>query len=51
VVEDHKTISKSVFVLEEMIREAKAKNINIDMSMVEKVLEEKGRLEAERELR
>ena len=50
-VENHKTISKSVHVLEEMIKEAKSKNIIIDISMVEKTREEKGRLEAERELR
>jgi len=34
-----------------MIKEAKSKNIIIDMTMVEKTREEKGRLEAERELR
>jgi hypothetical protein len=51
VVENHKTISKSVYVLEEMIKEAKAKNINVDMEVIEKTAHEKGRLEAERELR
>lgn len=51
VVENHKTISKSVFLLEEMIKESKLKNIIIDSSMIEKTSHEKGRLEAERELR
>jgi hypothetical protein len=51
VVENHKTISKSVYLLEEMVKEAKDKNIIIDNETVEKTLKEKGRLEAERELR
>ena len=51
VVENHKTISKSVYMLEEMIKESKSKNILIDTSVIDKTSKEKSRLEAERELR
>ena len=51
VVENHKTIEKSVFILEEMIKEAKDKSIGLDMIVVEKTFSEKNRLLAEKELR
>ena len=50
-VENHKTISKSVYLLEEMIKEAQDKNIEICGETLENTSIEKSRLLAERELR
>jgi hypothetical protein len=51
VVEDHKIIEKSVFVLEQMIKEAKERNIELDIDVSQKAYLEKNRLLAERDLR
>lgn len=50
-VENHKTIEKSVFLLEEMIKNAKESNIELDTQVIEKCYNEKSRLLAEKELR
>jgi hypothetical protein len=50
-VENHKTIEKSVFLLEEMIKDAKNHNIELDLQIIEKSYLEKNRLLAEKELR
>jgi ankyrin repeat protein len=50
-VENHKSIEKSVFQLEEMVRVAKQHNIELDFSIIEKAYLEKNRLLAEKELR
>jgi hypothetical protein len=50
-VENHKTIEKSVFLLEEMIKDAKNQNIQLDLQIIEKSYLEKNRLLAEKELR
>lgn len=51
VVDNHKTIEKSVYVLEMMIKEAKANRIDLATDIVEKATLEKNRLLAEKELR
>jgi len=51
VVTDHKTISKSLYVLEEMIKESKDNNINLDLGILDLVNCDKKRLVAEKELR
>jgi hypothetical protein len=50
-VENHKTIEKSVFLLEEMIKDAQNNNIELDVQIIEKSFLEKNRLLAEKELR
>jgi hypothetical protein len=51
VVEDHKIIEKSVYMLEQMLVEAKARNIELDIDVMQKAYLEKNRLLAERDLR
>jgi ankyrin repeat protein len=51
VVENHKTIEKSVYVLEQMVQTAKDSNVELDVRVIERVLVEKNRLIAEKELR
>lgn len=51
VVDNHKTIEKSVYLLDEMLRDAKERDIPLDLSVVEKAEFQKKRLLAEKELR
>lgn len=51
VVENHKTIEKSVHQLDEMIQNAKENKIELDINVVEKAFLQKNRLLAEKELR
>jgi ankyrin repeat protein len=51
IVDDHKIIEKSVFTLEQMIKEAKERNIELDISVAQNAFLEKNRLLAERDLR
>ena len=51
VVENHKTIEKSVYLLDEMLRNAKENDVPLDSSVVEKAEFQKKRLLAEKELR
>jgi hypothetical protein len=51
VVENHKIIEKSVFTLEQMIKEAKERNIDLDIDVAQNAFLEKNRLLAERDLR
>lgn len=51
VVDNHKTIEKSVYLLEEMLKDAQDNSIPLDNSVVEKAHLEKQRLLAEKELR
>ncbi len=51
VVENHKTIEKSVFLLDEMLKDAKLHDIPLDGSVVEKAQLQKNRLLSEKELR
>jgi len=51
VVENHKTIEKSVYLLDEMLKEAQIHEIPLDNSVIEKAHNEKSRLLAEKELR
>jgi hypothetical protein len=50
-VENHKTIEKSVFILEEMIKNANEHKIELDSHVIEKSQSEKNRLLSEKELR
>jgi hypothetical protein len=50
-VENHKTIEKSVYLLEQMIQEAKDSKIELDVVVIDKCMIEKNRLLAEKELR
>ncbi len=51
VVDNHKTIEKSVYLLDEMLRNAKQNNIPLDLSVVERAEFHKKRLLSEKELR
>lgn len=51
VVGNHKTIEKSVHLLDEMLRNAQDNQIPLDNSVIEKAQHEKNRLLAEKELR
>ena len=51
IVENHKTIEKSVYILETMIKQAKELNIELDGNVIEKAFSQKDRLLAEKELR
>lgn len=51
VVENHKTIEKSVYVLENMIKTAQDSQIELDNHVVQKAVSQKERLLAEKELR
>jgi len=51
VVENHKTIEKSVHLLDEMLKDAQIHDIPLDATVVEKAHNEKCRLLAEKELR
>ena len=51
IVDNHKTIEKSVFLLEEMLKDAQDHNVPLDNNVVDKAFMEKSRLLAEKELR
>ncbi len=51
VVENHKTIEKSIHMLDEMIKDAQIHDIPLDNSVIDKAYHEKSRLLAEKELR
>ena len=50
-VENHKTIEKSVYLLEQMIKDAGESKIELDPAVIDKCMQEKYRLLAEKELR
>lgn len=50
-VENHKTIEKSVFLLEQMLKEAESKNLSLSSDIIDNALAQKARLLAEKELR
>jgi ankyrin repeat protein len=51
VVSDHKIIEKSVYVLDQMLKEAQERNINLEVEVIQNAYLEKNRLLAERDLR
>ena len=51
IVENHKTIIKSVYELDEKLKNAEKNNVKIDEKLLEKAAKEKERLLAEKELR
>lgn len=50
-VTDHKTIEKSVFMMLKELEDAKNSNIKFDIALIEKVIQQKDRKIAEKELR
>jgi hypothetical protein len=51
IVGDHKIIEKSVFVLDQMLKEAQDRNVNLEVEVIQNAFLEKNRLLAERDLR
>ncbi len=51
VVSDHKIIEKSVYVLDQMLKEAQERNIELEVEVIQNAYLEKNRLLAERDLR
>jgi ankyrin repeat protein len=50
-VADHKIIEKSVFVIDQMLKEAQDRNVNLEVEVIQNAFLEKNRLLAERDLR
>jgi len=50
VVENYKTIKKSIACIQEKLTDAKKKNILIDIAVTERAIQQMGRLEKERNL-